>query len=49
VFGTVSAATGGNQRLAILSVLAFLVAGFLLLRKVNAGRPINAPAAPASS
>lgn len=49
VFGTVSAATGGNQRLAILSVLGFLVAGFLLLRKVNAGRPINAPAAPASS
>jgi UMF1 family MFS transporter len=46
VFGTVSAATGGNQRLAILSVLAFYVVGGLILRSVRAGGPtqLSAPA-----
>ncbi len=37
VFGMVSAATGGNQRLALLSVLVFFVAGFLLLYPLKAG------------
>jgi MFS transporter, UMF1 family len=39
VFGGVSAATGGNQRLAIFSVLFFYVVGGLILRGVRAGGP----------
>ena len=39
VFGGVSAATGGNQRLAILSVLFFYLVGGVLLWKVKAGGP----------
>lgn len=44
VFGMVSAATGGNQRLAILSVLAFYVVGGAVLRGVRAGGPTHLPA-----
>lgn len=39
VFGGVSAASGGNQRLAILSVLAFYLVGGVLLWRVKAGGP----------
>ena len=39
VFGTVSAATGGDQRVAILSVLFFFVAGLILLTPLKAGGP----------
>jgi UMF1 family MFS transporter len=42
VFGAVSAATGGNQRVAILSVLFFYVIGGLILRGVKAGGPTSA-------
>ena len=41
-FGAVSAATGGNQRVAILSVLFFYVVGGLILRGVKAGGPTAA-------
>jgi len=41
VFGVVSAATAGNQRLAILSVLAFYVVGGAVLRGVRAGGPTH--------
>jgi MFS transporter, UMF1 family len=41
VFGAVSSATGGNQRLAILSVLFFYVAGGAILRGVRAGGPTH--------
>jgi UMF1 family MFS transporter len=43
VFGAVSAATSGNQRLAILSVLSFYVAGGAILRGVKAGGPTALP------
>jgi len=43
VFGAVSAATGGNQRVAILSVLFFYVAGGAILRGVKAGGPTHLP------
>jgi UMF1 family MFS transporter len=39
LFGEVSRATGGNQRLAVLSVLIFFVVGGLLLSRVRAGGP----------
>lgn len=39
LFGIVSSQTGGNQRIAILSVLAFYVVGGLLLARVRAGGP----------
>ncbi len=39
VFGLCSAATGGNQRLAILSVLVFFIAGGAILSGVRAGGP----------
>jgi UMF1 family MFS transporter len=42
VFGAVSAATNGNQRVAILSVLFFYVIGGLILRGVKAGGPTSA-------
>jgi UMF1 family MFS transporter len=41
VFGGVSAATSGNQRLAILSVLFFYVVGGAILRGVRAGGPTH--------
>ncbi|MFN2432640.1 MAG: MFS transporter [Gemmatimonadota bacterium] len=49
IFGGVSAATGGNQRLALLAILPFFLAGGLLLAGVRAGgptagsRPVAAP------
>lgn len=43
VFGTVSAATGGNQRLAILSVVAFFVAGYVILHPLSAGQALQRP------
>jgi len=45
IFGSVSIATGGNQRAAILSVLALFVIGATLLARVGAGGPtIHKPA-----
>lgn len=41
VFGHVSHAAGGNQRLAILSVLVFFVAGALLVSRIRAGGPTD--------
>ena len=38
VFGTISYALGGNQRVAILSVAAFFLVGLLLLQRVS-GEP----------
>jgi len=49
VFGAVSAATAGNQRLAILSVLAFYVVGGVVLRGVRAGGPTHIPASALTS
>ena len=49
VFGIVSAATSGNQRLAILSVLFFYVAGGAILRGVRAGGPTHLPAPSSAS
>lgn len=49
VFGGVSAATGGNQRVAILSVLIFYVAGGAILRGVRAGGPTDLPASASMS
>ncbi len=46
LFGTVSHAAGGNQRIAILSVLILFVIGGALLSRVRAGGPTaGAPAA----
>ncbi len=39
LFGYVSVYSGGNQRLAVLSVIVFYVAGALLLARVRAGGP----------
>jgi len=39
LLGTVSHALGGNQRVALLSLAVFFVAGFLLLQRV--GRPVR--------
>jgi UMF1 family MFS transporter len=49
LFGTVSHATGGDQRLAILSVLVLFVIGGALLSRVRAGGPTASTAAPAAS
>jgi UMF1 family MFS transporter len=49
VFGMVSVATGGNQRLAILSVLPFYVAGGAILRGVRAGGPTHLPTSATTS
>ncbi|MBA2564825.1 MAG: MFS transporter [Gemmatimonadetes bacterium] len=48
IFGSVSAATGGDQRLALLSVLPLFVAGGVVLAGVEAGGPTRAagPLAP---
>jgi UMF1 family MFS transporter len=39
VFGLVSRAAGGNQRLGILAISAFFAIGFVLLRRVEGGGP----------
>ena len=39
IFGVVSRATGGNQRLAILTVGGMFVIGLTLLARVRAGGP----------
>lgn len=44
IFGAVSRATGGNQRLAILAVGVMFVIGLGLLSRVRAGGPAAAPA-----
>jgi UMF1 family MFS transporter len=44
VFGGVSRATGGNQRLAILSIGALFVVGALILSRARAGGPTGLPA-----
>lgn len=41
VFGLISSHTGGNQRLSILSVIAFYLIGALLLCRVRAGGSVN--------
>jgi UMF1 family MFS transporter len=48
LFGTVSHASGGDQRLAILSVLILFVIGGALLSRVRAGGPTASTAAPAA-
>jgi UMF1 family MFS transporter len=45
LFGEISAATAGNQRLAVLSVLVLFVLGGVLLSRVRAGGPTDVPAA----
>jgi UMF1 family MFS transporter len=47
IFGQVSHATGGNQRLAILTVMVLFIVGGILLRRVPAGGPTAAPPPPA--
>jgi UMF1 family MFS transporter len=49
LFGYVSLATGGDQRSAILSVLALFVVGGLLLTRVRAGGPTASAAASTSA
>ena len=44
VFGELSAALGGNQRVAIFAIGAFFVIGLALLSRVRAGGPTAAPA-----
>jgi UMF1 family MFS transporter len=44
IFGTVSRLTGGNQRAAILAVGLMFVIGLILLARVRAGGPSQAPA-----
>jgi len=46
IFGGVSVATGGNQRLAILAVGVMFVVGFVLLARVRAGGPARAATVP---
>jgi UMF1 family MFS transporter len=46
IFGTASLLTGGNQRVAILSVGLMFIAGLVLLARVQAGGPAPAPADP---
>lgn len=43
LFGEVSRRTGGNQRMAILSIMVFFVIGALLLSRVRAGGPTYLP------
>jgi UMF1 family MFS transporter len=43
IFGTVSRLTGGNQRMAILSVGVMFVVGLALLARVRAGGPAPSP------
>ena len=44
IFGHVSHATGGNQRLAILTVIVLFIVGGALLMRVKAGGPTSEPA-----
>jgi len=39
LFGWISVASGGNQRISILSVLAFYIVGAVLIARVKAGGP----------
>jgi UMF1 family MFS transporter len=41
VFGSISHAAGGNQRLGIVAIGAFFVVGFLLLARVRGGGPTH--------
>ena len=41
VFGMVSSATGGNQRLAILSVIVFFVMGYVILHPLRVGEALQ--------
>ena len=41
VFGSISHAAGGNQRLGILAIGAFFVVGFLLLTRLRSGGPTH--------
>ena len=43
VFGGISHAAGGNQRLGIVAIGSFFVIGLLLLSRVRAGGPTGAP------
>ena len=43
LFGEVSRRTGGNQRMAILSIMVFFMIGALLLSRVRAGGPTHLP------
>jgi len=45
IFGGVSTATGGNERVAILAVGAMFVVGLALMARVGAGGPVRAAAA----
>jgi UMF1 family MFS transporter len=49
IFGQVSHATGGNQRLAILTVMVLFIVGGFVLRWVRAGGPSGEPAPQPSS
>jgi len=44
LFGEVSRRTGGNQRMAIVSIMVFFMIGALLLSRVRAGGPTYLPA-----
>jgi UMF1 family MFS transporter len=48
LFGEVSRRTGGNQRMAILSIMVFFMIGALLLSRVRAGGPTYLPATDSS-
>jgi MFS transporter, UMF1 family len=49
VFGTVSHAAGGNQRLGIVAIGAFFVVGLVLLARVKGGGPTNVAVADVSA
>lgn len=49
VFGGVSAATGGNQRAAVFSIVLFFVLGAVLLAPVRAGGPTHPRPEPSAS
>ena len=48
IFGQVSHATGGNQRLAIFTVIILFITGGILLSRVRAGGPTAESASPAT-
>lgn len=43
IFGTVSRATGGNQRMAVLAVGALFIVGLLLLQRVERSKAVSSP------
>jgi UMF1 family MFS transporter len=49
VFGGISHAAGGNQRLGILAIGSFFVIGLVLLSRMRGGGPTGARAAPVSA